>query len=72
MNTQSLLLAGLICLAVANESAIEHPTDDMTYALTLLMFGGPALYIATTIWYVWAAPPSYHRDVQVLVIGNYC
>jgi len=55
VNTQILVLASLISLAVASELAIEDPTGDSSLTLCLLMFGGPALYIAVQTWYLWAA-----------------
>jgi hypothetical protein len=41
--------------AGANDLAIEDPTGRSTAALSLLMFGGPMLYVAVQHWYLWAA-----------------
>lgn len=54
VNTQILVLASLICLAVANELAIDQPTGRTSLALGLLMFGGAALYVGVQSWYLWA------------------
>lgn len=61
VNTQILVLAGLICLAVANELAIAQPTGDTDRALVLVMFGGPALYLGTQSWYLKAVTGTSTR-----------
>jgi low temperature requirement protein LtrA len=52
VNTQSLVLAGLICVAVATELAIADPAGKTSTATTILMFGGPALYVGVQTWYL--------------------
>ena len=41
----TLIVLGLIAIAVADELAIAHPGDDATLGFTILAFGGPALFL---------------------------
>ncbi|MEV8047255.1 low temperature requirement protein A [Streptomyces griseoluteus] len=50
-NSAYLVLAALVALAVGSELAIAHPTGHGSVTLALLLFGGPALYLATTGWF---------------------
>jgi low temperature requirement protein LtrA len=43
--TLTLIVLGLIAIAVADEVAIAHPGDDATLGFTMLAFGGPALFL---------------------------
>jgi len=43
--TLTLIVLGLIAIAVADELAIAHPGDDTTLGFTILAFGGPALFL---------------------------
>jgi low temperature requirement protein LtrA len=43
--TLILIVLALIAIAVGDELAIAHPTDDATLGFTLLTFGGPALFL---------------------------
>jgi len=43
--TLTLIVLGLIAIAVADELAIAHPGDDATLSFTILAFGGPALFL---------------------------
>jgi low temperature requirement protein LtrA len=43
--TLTLIVLGLIAIAVADEMAIAHPGDHATLGFTLLAFGGPALFL---------------------------
>ena len=43
--TLTLIVLGLIAIAVADELAIAHPGDDATLGFTILAFGGPALFL---------------------------
>ena len=52
LNGVMLLVAGLIMIAVANELVIAHPDGHGSIALTLLLFGGPILYLAAQAWYL--------------------
>ncbi|WP_263985937.1 low temperature requirement protein A [Streptomyces sp. NK15101] len=44
-------LAGLVALAVGAELAIGHPTGHGSTTLSLLLFGGPILYVITQAWW---------------------
>ncbi len=48
------MVAGLIAVAVANEEVIAHPHGHT--ALSLLLSGGPILFLAAQGWYLWAVP----------------
>ena len=50
------MVAGLIAVAVANEMVIAHPQEQPSVALSLLMYGGPILYLVAQGWYLWAVP----------------
>lgn len=56
-----VLTAGLIALAVANELVISHPHASGSVELTLLLSGGPILYLAAHAWYLWAVPGTLSR-----------
>lgn len=44
-------VAGLIAVAVADERVITHPGEHAGSTTNLLLFGGPALFIATQTWH---------------------
>jgi low temperature requirement protein LtrA len=46
-------VAGLIAVAVANELVIAHPNDQTSVTLSLLLFGGPLLYLLSQTVYLW-------------------
>jgi low temperature requirement protein LtrA len=69
VNTQILVLVSLICLAVANELAIDDPRGDVTPAISLLLFGGPMLYVAVQSWYLWAATKHRSLNGPIFVIA---
>lgn len=50
------MVAGLIAVAVANELVIAHPREHTSVALSLLLYGGPILYLVAQGWYLWAVP----------------
>jgi low temperature requirement protein LtrA len=47
-------VAGLIAVAVANELVIAHPHGHASVTLSLLLFGGPLLYLLSQTVYLWA------------------
>ena len=47
--TLTLIVLGLIGIAVGDELAIAHPGDDTTLGFTILTFGGPALFLLAQI-----------------------
>jgi low temperature requirement protein LtrA len=46
-------VAGLVAVAVANELVIAHPNGQASVALSLLLFGGPLLYLLSQTVYLW-------------------
>lgn len=53
--TLTLIVLGLIAIAVADELAIAHPDDDATLGFTILAFGGPALFLLAQLLFHHAA-----------------
>jgi low temperature requirement protein LtrA len=47
-----ILVAGLIAIAVANEKIIAHPHERGTVKLSLLLVGGPILFLSAQGWYL--------------------
>ncbi|HTN42755.1 MAG TPA: low temperature requirement protein A [Nitrospiria bacterium] len=56
INALMVMVAGLIAMAVANEEVIARPHGHTSYALSLLLGGGPILFLAAQGWYLWAVP----------------
>jgi len=56
VNALMAMVAGLIAVAAANEMVIAHPHGHASVALSLLLYGGPILYLAAQGWYLWAVP----------------
>jgi low temperature requirement protein LtrA len=50
----TVMVAGLIALAVANEVVIAHPRESASSILRVLLYGGPVLYLLAQGWYFWA------------------
>ncbi len=67
VNALTVMVAGLIAVAVANEEAIAHPHGHTSFALSLLLGGGPILFLAAQGWYLWAVP---NVRSQLHVIGG--
>lgn len=53
VNALMAMVAGLIAVAVANEVVIAHPRGDASAALSLLLYGGPILFLVALGWYFW-------------------
>jgi len=51
----TLIVLGLISIAVADELAVAHPGDDATLGFAVLAFGGPALFLRAQILFQHAA-----------------
>jgi low temperature requirement protein LtrA len=47
-------VAGLVAVAVGNELVIAHPHGQASVALSLVLFGGPLLYLLSQTVYLWA------------------
>ncbi len=56
VNALTILVAGLIAVAVANEEVITHPQGQTSFSLSLLLTGGPILFLAAQGWYLWVVP----------------
>lgn len=56
VNALLVMVAGLIAVAVANESVIAHPQGPTSPAVALLLFGGPLIYLLAQAWYLGAVP----------------
>jgi low temperature requirement protein LtrA len=56
VNALTVMVAGLIAVAVANKEVIAHPYGHTSFALSLLLGGGPILFLAAQGWYLWAVP----------------
>jgi low temperature requirement protein LtrA len=53
--TLTLIVLALIAIAVGDELAIAHPGDDATLGFTILVFGGPALFLVAQAVFMHAA-----------------
>jgi low temperature requirement protein LtrA len=53
--TLVLIVLALIGIAVGDELAIAHPSDDATVGFTILTFGGPALFLVAQVIFLRAA-----------------
>lgn len=53
VNILLVMVAGLIAVAVANEMVIAHPHGHTSAALSLLLYGGPILFLVAQGWYSW-------------------
>jgi low temperature requirement protein LtrA len=60
--TLTLIVLGLIGIAVGDELAIAHPGDDPTTGFTILTFGGPALFLLAQVIFVRGAVGSVPRS----------
>lgn len=47
------MVAGLIAVAVANEEVIAHPYGQTSIGLSVLLSGGPILFLLAQSWYFW-------------------
>ncbi len=56
VNALTIMVGGLIAVAVANEEVIAHPQGHTSLALGLLLGGGPILFLTAQGWYLWAVP----------------
>jgi low temperature requirement protein LtrA len=65
INALMVMVAGLIAVAVANEMVIAHPLGHdghASAALSLLLYGGPFLFLAAQGWYLWVVPRASPRS----------
>jgi low temperature requirement protein LtrA len=74
VNVTIVMVAGLIAVAVANEKTIMYPYEHDSLALSLLLCGGPILFLAAQGCYLWAILnvwPALHLSggVALLLMG---
>jgi low temperature requirement protein LtrA len=74
VNALTVMVAGLIAIAVANEEVIAHPRGHTSFALSLLLAGGPILFLAAQGWYLWVVPKVRSQlhmigGIALLVVG---
>jgi low temperature requirement protein LtrA len=50
--TLTMIVLGLIAIAVGDELAVAHPADDATLGFTILTFGGPALFLLAQLFFL--------------------
>jgi low temperature requirement protein LtrA len=50
--TLTLMVLALIAIAVGDELAIAHPGDEVTLGFTILVFGGPALFLCSQLLFL--------------------
>jgi low temperature requirement protein LtrA len=65
VNAVMVMVAGLIAVAVANEEVITHPHGHTSFGLSLLLGGGPILFLAAQGWYLWTVP-SVRSQLHVI------
>ncbi|MGE5238906.1 MAG: low temperature requirement protein A [Chloroflexota bacterium] len=68
VNALTIMVAGLIAVAVANEEVIAHPHGHTSFTLSLLLGGGPVLFLAAQGWYLWAVPKVRPR-LHIVGVG---
>ena len=70
--TLTLMVLGLIAIAVSDELAIAHPSDDATVGFTILTFGGAGLFLLAQFLFLREtlgnAPRSRPLGLAALVI----
>jgi low temperature requirement protein LtrA len=52
-NVLTVMVAGLVAVAVANEAVIVHPYEPISIVVRALLFGGPILFVLAEGWYIW-------------------
>jgi low temperature requirement protein LtrA len=66
VNALTVMVAGLIAVAVGNEMVIVHPHEHASAALSALVYGGPILFLLAQAWYLLTV---LRVSPRVLVIG---
>ena len=51
----TLMVLALIAIAVGDELAIAHPSEDATLGFTILTFSGPAMFLLAQVFFLHAA-----------------
>ena len=66
-DTLTVMVAGLIAVAVANEEVIAHPREPGSVVLSVLVYGGPTLFLVAQGWYFWVV---LHARPRLHLIGS--
>jgi low temperature requirement protein LtrA len=61
VNALTVMVAGLIAVAVANKEMIAHPHGQTPVDLSLLLVGGPVLFLAAQAWYLRVVPRVWSK-----------
>jgi low temperature requirement protein LtrA len=74
VNALLVMVAGLIAVAVANREVIARPLGQTSFALGLLLAGGPFVFLNAQGWYLWAVPNVRSKlhgvgSVALLLLG---
>lgn len=57
------MVAGIVLAAVGNEMVLAHPSEHTTFVATLIVVGGPAIFLLGSLWFFWifcGKPPISH------------
>ncbi len=57
-----LMVIGIVAIAVGDELAIAHPHDPTTLAASVLVFGGPAIFLLAQLVFMRAATGGFSRS----------
>lgn len=68
-NALTLMVVGLITVAVANEQIIGHPRGPASITVRLFLFGGPICFLLAQGWYVVTVPQVSPRPRLLGVVG---
>jgi low temperature requirement protein LtrA len=67
--TLILMVIGIIAIAVGDELAIAHPHDPTTFAVSVLVFGGPAIFLLAQMGFMRRAAGSVPRSRSLACVG---
>jgi low temperature requirement protein LtrA len=56
------MVVGIVAIAVGDELAIAHPHDSTSFASTLLVFGGPAIFLLAQLAFMRTATGAFPRS----------
>jgi low temperature requirement protein LtrA len=67
--TLILMVIGIIAIAAGDELAIAHPNDPTTLAVSVLVFGGPAIFLLAQLGFMRRATGGLSRSRVVACIA---
>src|SRR5699024_7012710 len=67
--TLILMVIGIVAIAVGDELAIAHPHDPSTLSTSVLIFGGPAIFLIAQLAFMRRAAGAVPRSRVVACIG---